>query len=247
MPALLTPVKSKPSSSRTGAPGACSTASTRRCSAAGASTTTTCASTSSATRFATSTGRRPPDTAARWSSAGSPAGPDGPVRRRHRSRHGRPDQQRRTQVGGRDHPGRHARVPRPAPRRPRRPRRGRPGVDARVCGAGPGGAPGAAAARHPDAHHARVAEEQAARPARVRRYALPAAAPLVVVADEHELPESDVNLVRRLHAQHEILWVEDADPTSAGHGDTAVDVGRTSFSPPRCGSTGGCTTRTPRP
>ena len=49
----------------------------------------------------------------------------------------------------------------------------------------------------------------------------------MVVADEHELPESDVNLVRRLHAQHEILWVtvEDADPTSAGHGDTAVDVG----------------------
>ena len=41
--------------------------------------------------------------------------------------------------------------------------------------------------------------------------------------------------MRRLHAQHEILWVtvEDADPTSAGHGDTAVDVGRTSFSPPR--------------
>ena len=50
---------------------------------------------------------------------------------------------------------------------------------------------------------------------------------LVVVADEHELQESDVNLVRRLHAQHEILWVtvEDADPTAAGHGDTAVDVG----------------------
>jgi uncharacterized protein (DUF58 family) len=50
---------------------------------------------------------------------------------------------------------------------------------------------------------------------------------LVVVADEHELTEADVNLVRRLHAQHEILWVtvEDADPTAAGHGDAAVDVG----------------------
>jgi uncharacterized protein (DUF58 family) len=49
---------------------------------------------------------------------------------------------------------------------------------------------------------------------------------LVVVADEHELDEADVNLVRRLHAQHEILWVtvEDADPTTAGGGDSAVDV-----------------------
>ena len=34
-------------------------------------------------------------------------------------------------------------------------------------------------------------------------------------------------LIRRLHAQHEILWVtvEDADPTAAGVGDAAVDVG----------------------
>ena len=50
---------------------------------------------------------------------------------------------------------------------------------------------------------------------------------LVVVADEHELTEADVNLVRRLHAQHEVLWVtvEDADPTAVGHGDSAVDVG----------------------
>jgi hypothetical protein len=50
---------------------------------------------------------------------------------------------------------------------------------------------------------------------------------LVVVADEHELAEADVNLVRRLHAQHEILWVtvEDADPTAAGHGNSTVDVG----------------------
>jgi hypothetical protein len=49
---------------------------------------------------------------------------------------------------------------------------------------------------------------------------------LVVVADEHELDEADVTLVRRLHAQHEILWVtvEDADPTTAGGGDSAVDV-----------------------
>jgi hypothetical protein len=49
---------------------------------------------------------------------------------------------------------------------------------------------------------------------------------LVIVADEHELDEADVNLVRRLHAQHEILWVtvEDADPTSAGGRDSAVDV-----------------------
>lgn len=50
---------------------------------------------------------------------------------------------------------------------------------------------------------------------------------LVVVADEHELDPADVGLVRRLHAQHEILWVtvEDADPTAAGRGETAVDVG----------------------
>ena len=50
---------------------------------------------------------------------------------------------------------------------------------------------------------------------------------LVVVADEHDLDEYEVGLIRRLHAQHEILWVtvEDADPTAAGAGDAAVDVG----------------------
>jgi uncharacterized protein (DUF58 family) len=50
---------------------------------------------------------------------------------------------------------------------------------------------------------------------------------LVIVADEHELGERDVGLIRRLHAQHEILWVtvEDADPTAAGRGHSAVDVG----------------------
>ena len=153
-----------------------------------------------------------------------------------------------TQVGGRDHPGRHARVPRPAPRRPRRPRR---------------------ETRSTHGYAAQGREGHLERLLRVIQTHTTLASPksrlhdqlefvgthyrqrllLVVVADEHELPESDVNLVRRLHAQHEILWVtvEDADPTSAGHGDTAVDVGRTSFSPPRCGSTGGCTTRTPRP
>ena len=50
---------------------------------------------------------------------------------------------------------------------------------------------------------------------------------LVVVADERPLDEADEVVVRRLHAQHEMLWftVEDADPTAAGLGDDAVDVG----------------------
>ncbi len=50
---------------------------------------------------------------------------------------------------------------------------------------------------------------------------------VVVVADEHDLGEHEVGLIRRLHAQHEILWVtvEDADPTEAGVGTNAVDVG----------------------
>jgi uncharacterized protein (DUF58 family) len=50
---------------------------------------------------------------------------------------------------------------------------------------------------------------------------------LVVVADEHDLDDQEVALVRRLHAQHEVLWVtvEDADPTASGEGDAAVDVG----------------------
>jgi uncharacterized protein (DUF58 family) len=50
---------------------------------------------------------------------------------------------------------------------------------------------------------------------------------LVVVADEKDLEQNDVVLVRRLRAQHEMLWftVEDADPTQSGAGDHAVDVG----------------------
>lgn len=49
---------------------------------------------------------------------------------------------------------------------------------------------------------------------------------LLVVADDRDLdPELD-DLLRRLHAQHEILWltVEDADPTSIGGERTAYDV-----------------------
>lgn len=50
---------------------------------------------------------------------------------------------------------------------------------------------------------------------------------LVVIADEKDLDDSDAAVIRRLHAQHEILWftVEDADPTQAGGGDAALDVG----------------------
>lgn len=52
---------------------------------------------------------------------------------------------------------------------------------------------------------------------------------LLVVADDKDLdPELD-DLLRRLHAQHEILWltVEDADPTSIGGERTAYDVADT--------------------
>ena len=72
---------------------------------------------------------------------------------------------------------------------------------------------------------------------------------LVVVADEAELTDTDVNLVRRFHAQHEILWitVEDADPTAAGYGTVPSTWGRRSSSRQRCGSTPACTTPTPPP
>ena len=82
-----------------------------------------------------------------------------------------------------------------------------------------------------------------------RRYALPAAAAprgrgrRTRAAGERRQPRAPAPRPARDPLGHR----EDADPTSAGHGDTAVDVGRTSLSPPRCGSTGGCTTRTPRP
>ena len=50
---------------------------------------------------------------------------------------------------------------------------------------------------------------------------------LVVVADERPLDSADEVLVRRMHAQHEVLWftVQDADPTRAGRGRDALDVG----------------------
>lgn len=49
---------------------------------------------------------------------------------------------------------------------------------------------------------------------------------LVVVADEHVLSDEDETVVRRMQAQHEVLWftVEDADPTSAGRGQEALDL-----------------------
>ncbi len=57
---------------------------------------------------------------------------------------------------------------------------------------------------------------------------------LLVVADERELEPEDALLLRRLHAQHEILWltVEDADPTTHGPGQSAVDVGDGAVLPP---------------
>lgn len=49
---------------------------------------------------------------------------------------------------------------------------------------------------------------------------------LVVVSDDRELDPALDDLLRRLHVQHELLWitVEDADPTALGAGDTAYDV-----------------------
>ncbi|MDQ2757329.1 MAG: DUF58 domain-containing protein [Actinomycetota bacterium] len=49
---------------------------------------------------------------------------------------------------------------------------------------------------------------------------------LLVVGDDQELTAELEQLVRRLLAQHEILWVvvEDADPTAAGPGEHAYDV-----------------------
>lgn len=49
---------------------------------------------------------------------------------------------------------------------------------------------------------------------------------LVIVADDRDLDPELEGLLRRLHVQHEILWitVADADPTRLGAGRTAYDV-----------------------
>jgi uncharacterized protein (DUF58 family) len=49
---------------------------------------------------------------------------------------------------------------------------------------------------------------------------------LLVVADDRDLDPALDDLLRRLHVQHEILWitVEDADPTAIDGGRTAYDV-----------------------
>lgn len=49
---------------------------------------------------------------------------------------------------------------------------------------------------------------------------------LLVVADDRDLDPALDELLRRLHVQHEILWltVEDADPTAIGAGLDAYDV-----------------------
>ncbi len=49
---------------------------------------------------------------------------------------------------------------------------------------------------------------------------------LLIVADDRELDPDLDELLRRLHVQHEILWitVEDADPTAIGGERTAYDV-----------------------
>ncbi|GAA1895820.1 DUF58 domain-containing protein [Lapillicoccus jejuensis] len=58
---------------------------------------------------------------------------------------------------------------------------------------------------------------------------------VLVVADDHEVDEEELALVRRLHAQHEILWVgvEDADPTTTARGATAYDVADAAVLPPQ--------------
>ncbi len=57
---------------------------------------------------------------------------------------------------------------------------------------------------------------------------------LLVVADDHEVGDEEVALVRRLHAQHEILWVgvDDADPTTTARGQAAYDVADAAVLPP---------------
>lgn len=49
---------------------------------------------------------------------------------------------------------------------------------------------------------------------------------LLVLADDRDLDPATEELLRRLHVQHEILWitVEDADPTAIEAGRTAYDV-----------------------
>ena len=49
---------------------------------------------------------------------------------------------------------------------------------------------------------------------------------LLVIADDRDLDAATEELLRRLHVQHEILWitVEDADPTSIEAGRTAYEV-----------------------
>lgn len=58
---------------------------------------------------------------------------------------------------------------------------------------------------------------------------------LLVVADEHDVGEEELALLRRLHAQHEVLWVgvEDADPTTTTPGATAYDVADAAVLPPQ--------------
>lgn len=49
---------------------------------------------------------------------------------------------------------------------------------------------------------------------------------LVIVSDDQDLDPALDGILRRLHVQHELLWItiEDADPTVLGAGQTAYDV-----------------------
>jgi uncharacterized protein (DUF58 family) len=49
---------------------------------------------------------------------------------------------------------------------------------------------------------------------------------LVVVSDDRDLDPALDGILRRLHVQHELLWItiEDADPTALGAGQAAYDV-----------------------
>ena len=216
---------------RADARAACSRASTPRSSTVAASTTTTCATTCPATRCATSTGRRRPGTPSplvKRYVATPQAEPH--ARRRHRSRHGGHDPQRRAEVGGRDRAGRPRRLPRPAARRPRRARARHGQLDRRPRPARHRGAPRAAAARHRRRHRPRRRPEQPRDAAALDRRATSAAASCsLVVADDKELDPALDELLRRLHVQHEILWVtvEDADPTAIDGDRTAYDVADT--------------------
>ena len=119
-------------------------------------------------------------------------------------------------------------------------------VDRRARPARLGGAPRAAAARRRRRAPSSTATRATSRRScawivrNVRRRLV-----LLVVADDKELDPALDELLRRLHVQHEILWitVEDADPTAIGRRPDGIRRRRHVHpADARCGSTRGCVT-----